>query len=88
MPLNVPSSVALSNPPPTPTVSILATPLPPIVQPIGHTHLGPIGPTSQPPTSSCVPHRRPNNGNQHLSMEHYYNALYVPYPRGVTIQWD
>ena len=56
MPLNIPSSVALSNPPPTPTVSILATPLPPIVQLSGHTRLGPIGLASHPPTSSWVPH--------------------------------
>ena len=40
IPLNIPSSMALSNPPPTPTVSRLATPLPPIVQPGGHTCLG------------------------------------------------
>ena len=66
----------------------ISHPLPPTVGPSGHTSLGPIGPALHPPTSYWVHHRHTNIGNQYLMGEHYNNALYVPYLRGVTNQWD
>ena len=64
----------------------ISHPLPPTVGPSGHTSLGPIGPTSHPPTSSWVPPQQPNIVNQYLSEEQYINPLYVPYPGGATNQ--
>ena len=61
--------------------------LPPLaVGSSGHDGLGPIGPVSQPPTSAWV--QRSKIGNQYLSGAQYNNHVYVPYPGGVTNQWD
>ena len=71
-----------------PILHNIPQPTPPTVGSSGHAGYGPIGPVSQPPTSSWVPPQQPNIGNQYLSWAQYDNLLYVPYPEGVTNQWD
>ena len=44
--------------------------------------------TWHPPTLAWVPPQQPNIGNQYLSGAQYNNPLYVPYPGGLTNQWD
>ena len=71
-----------------PVIHNIPQPPPLAVGPSGHAIFGPIGPSSQPPTSDWVLPQQPNIANKYLSKEKYNNPLYVPYPRGVTNQWD
>ena len=71
-----------------PVLHNVPQPTPPAVGSGGHVGYDPIGPTLHPTTFDWVPPQQPNIGNQYLSSAQYNNSLYVPYPGGVTNQWD